>query len=125
AAASATTSVVATVPASTPSEIVDQMSALVSSFGLSDPTQRWLLKKLDDLQASLASDNTQVCSSTGTLIHLMAFAQRNLTTDQFAGFNALSTELQVAAGCTSAGSQTPRVLKASTVSPVKIGRAHV
>ena len=108
ASATATTSVVATVPASTPSEIVDQMSALVSSFGLSDPTQRWLLKKLDDLQASLATDNSQVCSSTGTLAHLMAFAQRNLTTDQFAALNDLAIKLEVAASCPGAGPLTPR-----------------
>jgi len=128
AAASATTSVVATVPASTPSEIVDQMSALVSSFGLSDPTQSWLLRKLDNLQVSLASDNSQVCSSTGTLMHLMAFAQRNLTTDQFAALNDLAIKLEVAASCSGAGPLTPRGQRPSrpalvtTATTVKTGQ---
>jgi PKD repeat protein len=115
---SASKSVVASVISSTPSAIIDQMSALVSSFNTDRTTERWLLRKLDDLQASLAYGNDQVCSATGTLNHIVAFAQRTLTNDQYAAFNALATTLQGATGCANAGSQFPKALKASTVTPV-------
>ena len=118
ASTSASKSVVTSVLSSTPAEIVDQMSALVSSFNTDRTTERWLLKKLDDLKASLAYGNDQVCSATGALNHIMAFAQRTLTNDQYTAFTALATKLQVAAGCANAGSQFPKALKASTVTPM-------
>jgi PKD repeat protein len=96
---SATTQVVVTVPAVTASELLDQMSGLVSSFGLDRNTERWLLKKIDDTKASLADGNGQVCSSSGTVAHLMAYAERTLTTDQFAALSGLATQLETAAGC--------------------------
>ncbi|MDP9275571.1 MAG: PKD domain-containing protein [Chloroflexota bacterium] len=115
ASTNATKSVVTSVLSSTPSEIVDQMSALILSFNLDRTTERWLLRKLDDLQASVAYGNDQVCSSSGTLNHLMAYAQRTLTSDQYAALNALATKLQVAASCPNAGSLFPKVQKAPTV----------
>lgn len=75
------------------------MSGLVLSFGLDRNTERWLLKKIDDLQTSLAYGNDQVCSTSGTLAHLMAYAERTLTTDEFAALSALATKLEAAAGC--------------------------
>ena len=116
--ATATTQVVVTVPAETASQILDEMSALVLSFNLDRNTERWLLKKLDDLQSSLAYGNGQVCSSSGTLNHLLAFAQRTLTIDQYAAVSVLSTNLEASAGCSSSGAQSPKVLKASNVTPV-------
>ena len=116
--ATATTQVVVTVPAESASQILDEMSALVLSFNLDRNTERWLLKKLDDLQSSLAYGNGQVCSSSGTLNHLLAFAQRTLTIDQYAAVSVLSTNLEAAAGCSSSGAQSPKVLKASNVTPV-------
>jgi PKD repeat protein len=96
---SATTQVVVTVPAQTASEVLDEMSTLVLSFGVDRNTERWLLKKIDDLQGSLAYGNDQVCSSSGTLAHLLSYAQRTLTTDEYAALNALATDLEAAAGC--------------------------
>jgi PKD repeat protein len=100
ASTSASIQIVVTVPAETASEVLDQMSALVLSFGLDRNTERWLLKKIDDLQASLAYGNDQVCSSSGTLAHLVAYAQRTLTDSEYASLNALATKLEAAAGCT-------------------------
>jgi PKD repeat protein len=96
---SATTQVVVTVPTQTASEVLDEMSGLVLSFGLDRNTERWLLKKIDDLKDSLTTGNSQVCSDSGTLTHVMTFAQRELTSNQYAALNALATELKAAAGC--------------------------
>jgi PKD repeat protein len=112
---SATTQVVVTVPAVTAADVLNDMSGLVLSFDLDRNTERWLLKKIDDTTASLAYGNGQICSSSGTLDHLMAFAQRTLTNDEYAALSGLSTNLQAAAGCNRA--QSPKVLKASTVTP--------
>jgi hypothetical protein len=116
----ATRRVVVTVPADSASDVVDQMSALVVSFDLDRNTERWLLKKLDDLKGSLAYGNSQVCASSGTLNHVLAFAQRTLTSEQYAALNALATKLEAAAGCTSQGNQPPKVLKAPTVKPTAV-----
>jgi PKD repeat protein len=99
AATNATTQVAVTVPLPSPAAIVDDMSALVLSFNLDRNTERWLLKKVDDVRDSLATGNSQVCSDAGTLSHLLAFAQRNLTSDEYAALNGLATKLKVAAGC--------------------------
>jgi PKD repeat protein len=116
----ASTRVGVTVPADSASDVVDQMSALVLSFDLDRNTERWLLKKLDDLKGSLAYGNSQVCASSGTLNHVLTFAQRTLTSEQYAALNALATKLEAAAGCTSQGNQPPKVLKAPTVKPTAV-----
>jgi PKD repeat protein len=103
----ATVQVAVTVPAQSASEIVDEMSALVLNFGLDRNTERWLLRKLDDLQASLVYGNGQVCSTSGTLAHLVAYAERALTSDQYAALNALASNLEAAAGCAVAPSVHP------------------
>jgi PKD repeat protein len=101
ASTSATTSVVATVLASTPSDVLDQMSALVRSYGLSPNTESWLLRKIDSLRASLASGgNAQLCADLKVLGHISAFAGRTLTNDQAAAIDALGRNLETAAGCT-------------------------
>jgi PKD repeat protein len=107
--------VVVTVPAESASDVIDEMSSLVLSFGLDRNAERWLLKKLDDLRDSLIYGNDQVCSSTGTLSHVLAFAERTVTSDQFATQSALATKLEAAAGCTSQAALHPKVLKAPTV----------
>jgi PKD repeat protein len=107
--------VVVTVPAETASDLIDQMSSAVRSFELDRNTERWLLKKLDDLRDSLIYGNGQVCSSTGTLSHVLAFAERTVTSDQFATLSALATKLEAAVGCTSQADLHPKVLKAPTV----------
>jgi PKD repeat protein len=104
---SATTQVVVTVPAESPSAIVDEMSALVLNFGLDRNTERWLLRKIEDLQGSLAYGNGQVCSSSGTLAHLLAYAERTVTSDEYAALNALANKLEAAAGCTADPSVHP------------------
>jgi hypothetical protein len=86
----------------------------VLSFDLDRNTERWLLRKLDDLQASLAYGNGQVCG-TG-LSHVLSFADRTLTNEQYAALGALAPQLQAAAGCTSNGAQqSPKVQKAPAV----------
>ena len=117
---SATTQVVVTVPSDSASDVVDQMSALVLSFGVDRNTERWLLHKLDDLKDSLAYGNSEVCSSTSTLSHILAFAERTLTSDQYAALSALATKLEVAAGCTSQGNLLPKVPKASTATTMLV-----
>ncbi len=112
ASTSATAQVPVTVPGVSASDVLDQMSALVLSFDLDRNTERWLLKKIDDTQASLAYGNSQVCSSGGSLDRLMAYAERNLTTDQFAGLNALATQTRSAAGCGVASVRSGKSLKA-------------
>jgi hypothetical protein len=95
----ATKQVVVTVPVETPAVVLDEMSSLIVSFELDRNTERWLLKKIDDLRDSLTTGNSQVCSDVGTLSHLLAFAERTLTSDQYAALNALATKLKAAAGC--------------------------
>jgi PKD repeat protein len=111
----ATAQVVVTIASESAADMLADMSTLVLSFNLDRNTERWLLRKIDDLNASLAYGNSQVCSSSGTLAHLMSFAQRTLTSDQYAALSALSTKLQVAAGCSGSGALSPKVLKAATV----------
>jgi len=112
---SATTQVVVTVPAVTAAEVLDDMSGLVLTFDLDRNTERWLLRKLDDLKDSLAYGNDQVCSNSGTLAHLMAFADRTLTISEDTALNALATDLRGAAGCD--GGLSPKVQKASNATP--------
>lgn len=101
AATSATTTVVTTVPAPTSAQVLDQMSALVSSFGLSPNNESWLLRKLDSLRSSLASGgDAQLCADLKTLGHISAYAGRTLTNDQAAALDALGKDLETAAGCT-------------------------
>ena len=120
ASTSASTQVGVTVPADSASDVVDQMSTLVLSFDLDRNNERWLLRKLDDLKGSLAYGNSQVCSTTGTLTHILAFGQRTLTSEQYGALNVLATKLEAAAGCTSQGNQPPKVLQAPTVKPTAV-----
>jgi PKD repeat protein len=116
AAVSATTSLVATVLSSTPADVLDQMSALVQSFGLSSTTERWLLRKIDSLRTSLASGgNAQLCADLKTLGHISSFAGRTLTNDQAAALDALGLKLQSAAGCSGTVILFPKVQRATTV----------
>jgi PKD repeat protein len=112
---SATAQVVVTVSAGSAADVLDEMAALVRSFDLDRNTERWLLKKIDDLKASLAYGNGQVCSASGTLDHLLAFADRTLGNDKFDELRALTAKLEAAAGCSSNGAQSPKVQKAATV----------
>lgn len=104
-----------TLPAGSASDVIDEMSSLVWSFDLEWRTERWLLKKLDDMQGSLAYGNGQICSSTGSLNHVLSFAQRTLRYEQYAALSAFAPQVQAAAGCASNGSQLPKVLKATAV----------
>ncbi|TMF63966.1 MAG: hypothetical protein E6I14_04250 [Chloroflexi bacterium] len=108
ASTSATAQVAVTVAASSTSDVLDQMSALITSFNLDRNNERWLLRRIDDTKASLAYGNDQVCSSTGTLAHLLQYAQRTLTNDQYAALSALATQAQTAAGCGSASVRTTK-----------------
>ena len=101
AATSATTTVVTTVPAATAADVLDQMSALVRSFGLSPNNESWLLRKIDSLRFSLVSGgDAQLCADLKTLGHISAYAGRTLTNDQAAAIDALGKNLETAAGCT-------------------------
>jgi len=111
ASTSATAQVTATVAAASTSDLLDQMSALITSFNLDRNTERWLLRRIDDTTTSLAYGNDQVCSTTGTFAHLLQYAQRTLTTDQYAALSALATQAQTAAGC---GSASVRTIKQPT-----------
>lgn len=116
ASTSATTNVVATVLASTPADVLDQMSALVDSFGPSPATERWLLRKIDGLRASLASGgNAQLCANLKILSQISAFAGRALTNDQAAALDALGGKLETAAGCAGTALGAPRVQSATRV----------
>jgi PKD repeat protein len=117
ASTTATTQVVVTVSSGSAADVLDEMSDLVRSFDLDRNTERWLLRKIDDLKSSLAYGNGQVCSTSGVLSHILAFADRTTQDDHFAALRALTTRLQVAAGCTSNGAQSPKALKASTATP--------
>ena len=115
---SATKRVVTTVPAVGASALLDQMSALVSSFGLDWTTERWLLRKIDSLRASLASGgNSQLCADLKTLGHISAYASRVLTNDQAAALDGLGRQLETAAGCSGTVFQAPKVPRAFTVKP--------
>jgi hypothetical protein len=116
AATSATTSVVATVLASEPSDVLDQMAALVDSFGLDINTERWLLRKIDSLRASLASGgNAQLCADLKVLGHISAFAGRALTNDQAAALDVLGRKLETSAGCVGTVILSPRIQRVTTV----------
>jgi PKD repeat protein len=111
----ATTEVVVTIAGGSAADVLDEMSALVRNSDLDRNTERWLLKKIDDLKASLAYGNGQVCSASGTLVHILAFADRTIGHDQFVQLRALAAKLEAAAGCSSNGAVSPKVQKAATV----------
>jgi PKD repeat protein len=112
----ATKQVVTTVLSVGPADLLDQMSALVLSFDLDSHTERWLLRKIDDLRAGLASGgNTLLCADLKMLGHISVFANRELTSDQAASLDGLSTKLEATAGCTSSATQGPKGSTASTV----------
>jgi PKD repeat protein len=115
ASTSANTQVSVTVASGSAANVVDEMITLVQSFGLEWQDERWLVRKLNDLKGSLAYGNTQVCSGTGQLSHILAFAERNLTDAQYAELNDFATRLRAAAGCTGSASQLPKAVKAATV----------
>jgi PKD repeat protein len=118
ASTNATTQLVASELSAAPAEILDQMSALVVSFGLDRNTERWLLHKIDDLRTSLATGgNAQLCTDLRTLGHISSYASRTLTTDQAIALDALGAKLGVAAGCPTAGTQTPKAQKSPTATP--------
>jgi PKD repeat protein len=110
---SATTQVSITVAAGSAANVVDEMTTLVQSFGLEWQNERWLVRKLGDLKDSLVYGNTQVCSGTGQLSHILAFAQRNLTDAQYAELSDSATRLGAAAGCSASATQLPKVVKAA------------
>jgi PKD repeat protein len=112
---SATAQVVVTVSAGSAAAVLDEMADLVRTFDLDRNTERWLLKKIDDLKASLAYGNGQVCSATGLLNHILAFADRTTSNEHLADLRALTAKLEAAAGCTGNGAQSPKVQKAATV----------
>jgi PKD repeat protein len=116
AAATATASVVTTAPSAKASDVLDQMSALVSSFGLAPNTESWLLRKIDSLRASLTSGgNAQLCADLKVLGHISAFAGRTLTNDQAAALDALGKNLETSAGCTGTVIAAPKLQRARTV----------
>jgi len=111
----ATAQVVVTISSGSAADVLDEMAAFVRSLDLDRNTERWLLKKIDDLKASLAYGNGQVCATTGVLNHVMAYAGRTLTSDQITELQVLTAKLEAAAGCSSNGAQSPKVQKAATV----------
>jgi len=117
----ATAQVVVTVPAGSAADVLDEMAALVSTLDLDRNTERWLLKKIDDLKASLAYGNGQVCDANGTFEHILSFAQRTIGDANYARLTALSAKLDAAAGCSSNGATTnPKVQKAAAVTTKRV-----
>jgi PKD domain-containing protein len=112
--------VVVTVPSDSAADVLDEMAWLVRSLDLDRNTERWLLKKLDDLKSSLQYGNGQVCASNGAFNHFLAFAQRTLTQEQYAELSALAMRVGDAAGCTTNGNQLPKVQKAATVTKTTV-----
>ena len=106
------------------SDLLDRMSALVKTFGLDRNVERWLLHKIDDLKASLAFGNSELCADLKTLGHLDAFADRTLTDDQLAALRSLSTQIGTAAGCASTAPNTkaPTATPKATVKPTTTDR---
>jgi PKD repeat protein len=115
ASTNATTQVSVTVASGSAANVVDEMTTLVQSFGLEWQNERWLVRKLNDLKASLVYGNTQVCSGSGQLSHILAFAQRNLADAQYAELKSYAGRLEGAAGCSATASQLPKALKTATV----------
>jgi PKD repeat protein len=99
ASANASVQVVVTVSGGTAAELLDQMSGLVLSFELDRTIERWLLRRIDELKASLSTGDTQLCADLKTLGKLSAFASRTLSPDQYAVLSALATKLEAAAQC--------------------------
>jgi PKD repeat protein len=106
ASASASRQVVIQGASSNVNELLDQLAALIRSYDLDRNTERWLLKKVEDIRQSLASGSGQACTDLKTLDHLAAFAGRVLSTDQYAGVSALVHQIEAAAGCRTTGAQT-------------------
>ena len=113
---SATKGIVTTVLAGAPSDVLDQMKALVLSFDLYPNTERWLLRKTDDLGSSLASGgNASLCADLKILGHISAYAGRVLTNDQAAALDVLGRKLEIAAGCTGTVIVSPKRQKVTPV----------
>jgi len=116
----ATAPIVVTVPAGSAADVLDEMSALVLTFDLDRNTERWLLKKIDDLKASLAYGNGPVCQANGAFEHILAFAQRTIGNEHYAALTALTAKLDAAAGCSTNGATNPKVQKAAAVTTKRV-----
>jgi hypothetical protein len=91
---------VAATTGGTPAALLEEMRTLVSSFGLDRTTERWLLRRIAELKASLAQGNGQICQDLETLARMSSYASHTLTPDQFAALSALAAQLEAAANCT-------------------------
>jgi hypothetical protein len=103
ASTSATTSAVVTVP--TAADLLDRMSGLVRSFALDRTTERWLLRRVDLLKASLASGPHEFCEALGDLDRFWTVARRVLTSEQLTALSDLMTKVHATARCGDAGQQ--------------------
>jgi PKD repeat protein len=99
---SASVQVVVTVSAESVSELLDQMAALILSFDLDRNTEKWLVRRIDELKASLGSGNTQVCADLKILGKVSTYANRLLPSDQAAALSSLAAKLEAAAQCAGA-----------------------
>jgi large repetitive protein len=115
----ATKQVVTTVLSGNSDDVLDQMVALVSSLDLDRNTERWLLRKIDDLRLTLArGGNAQLCADLKVLGHISAFAGRVLTNDQAAALDLLGRRLETTAGCVGTVIPAPKVQRTTVTTTV-------
>ncbi|HEV8536233.1 MAG TPA: PKD domain-containing protein [Candidatus Limnocylindria bacterium] len=111
------------VRAKTAAELLDDLAALVRSFGLDRNIERMILKRIEDLSASLAQGSGDVCRDLGMLQKAPPILHRWLSSEDLASFNALVTKLDATLGCSALnpstrGSGPP----GSKAKPVKVDR---
>ena len=98
--------VVVTVAGGTTADLLDQMKALVQSFDLDRNTERWLVRRIDSLKASLPANN-ELCFDLKLLAEQVAsYGSRTLSSDRWAAVSSLVDQLEASAGCPARTSAT-------------------
>ncbi|MDQ2913700.1 MAG: PKD domain-containing protein [Chloroflexota bacterium] len=119
ASASATTLVVVTAPATTTAALLDQLTDLVKSFDLDRSTQRWLIRRLDELKSSVAGSSAEFCDALRGLDRLASIGRRTLTSEQLAAVSDLTAKLQASATCSATGDEEGQHENATPTAPEK------
>lgn len=116
--ASATVPVVVTVSAGNAAQLLDQMKMLVQSFELDRSTERWLVRRIDELKRSLSNGNAQLCNDLKILAKVAAYGSRSLSSSEWAAVNALAEQLETAAQCPAAAARRAQSEKKTVARPV-------
>ena len=92
-----TQAVVNAAPATTTGALLDQMTDLVKSFGLDRTSERYLMRRIDQMKASIGTRD--FCESVGDPDRFRSVARHAMTSEEYASLSDLMTKLRASAHC--------------------------